>query len=277
MGLDRDVIVAVGPRHGVITRGGDDVPLAANVDAAWIVTALGRDVSARRVERYLALASAAHVDPIVIVNKADLDPSPPLAPALAELRAVAPGVPVLPVSARTGAGVAALEALLGPGRTAVLLGSSGTGKSTLANRLLGTERQATAAVREDDEKGRHTTTWRELIDIPAGGSLIDTPGLRAVPMPADAGAGGAFTDIDALAEDCRFGDCSHAGEPGCAVRAAVDAGELDPQRFASYLTLKAEARRELERTDARARSEKQRAGRTAARALRRLYRDRDRD
>jgi ribosome biogenesis GTPase len=268
--LQADAIVAVAPRTaGVIARGGDDVPLAANVDSAWIVTALGPDISPRRTERYLALAASGRVDPVVIVNKADLDPDPPLDQALADLRAVAPGVPVVPVSALTGAGIDVLEALLPAGRTAVLLGSSGAGKSTLTNRLLGTDRQATAEVRSGDDKGRHTTTRRELVELPGGGALIDTPGLRSVPVTEDAVSGGAFPDVDELAAGCRFGDCTHTTEPDCAVRAAVEAGELAPERLASYLALAAEA--DGERTT---RIEKERAGRIGARALKQLYRDR---
>ena len=268
--VDDEQIVAIEPRRGgVIERGGDDVPLAANIDAAWIVTALGPDISPRRVERYLALAAAGRVDPVVIVNKADLDPDPPLEPALASLRAVAPGVPVLPVSARTGAGIDVLESLLPAGRTAVLLGSSGAGKSTLTNRLLGLDRQATGEVRTGDDKGRHTTTRRELIDLPGGGALIDTPGLRSVPVTEDAVGSGAFSDIDDLAAGCRFADCTHTTEPGCAVRGAVESGDLAADRLESYLALAAEAERERQ-----TRSEKDRAGRTGARAIRQLYRER---
>lgn len=256
--LHDDVITRIAPRHGVVRRGDEDAPLAANVDQAWIVTALGHDVNPRRVERYLALAAAARVDPVVIVNKADLDPDPPLGAALGELRAIAPGVPVLPVSAHTGAGTDALTALLAPDRTAVLLGSSGAGKSTLTNRLLGNERQSTGAVREDDERGRHTTTRRELIPLPGGGALIDTPGLRAVPVTGDTQAtGGAFPEIDELAARCRFSDCSHTTEPACAVRGAVS-----DERLEAYLALQREARTTAER---------KRAGRIGARALKQLY------
>ena len=272
--VDGETIVAIAPRTaGVITRGGDDVPLAAYVDAAWIVTALGRDINPRRVERYLSLPAAGRADPLVIVNTADLDPDPPLETALADLRAVAPGVPVLPVSAKTGAGMDVLETMLGRGRTAVLLGSSGAGKSTLTNRLLGNDRQATRAIREGDEKGRHTTTRRELIELPGGGALIDTPGLRSVPVTAEAVSAGAFTDVDELARGCRFADCTHTAEPGCAVRAAVESGDLAPERLASYLALAEEAERE-----STTRTEKERAGRIGSRALRQLYRERgDRD
>jgi ribosome biogenesis GTPase len=267
--LQGGTIVAVGPREGgVIERGGDEAPLAANVDQAWIVTALGPDISPRRVERYLSLAAAGRVDPVVIVNKADLDPDPPLDAALGELRAVAPGVPVLPVSAKTGMNVDTLASMLVPDKTAVLLGSSGAGKSTLTNRLLGSDRQATSEVRAGDDKGRHTTTRRELLELPGGGTLIDTPGLRSVPVTADAVSAGAFSDVDELAAGCRFGDCTHTSEPGCAVLAAVEAGELAPERLASYLALAAEADAE------QLRLERQRAGRIGARALRQLYRDR---
>ena len=275
--LREDQIVAVEPRRGVITRGGEhgEQVLAANVDMAWVVTALGPDVNPRRTERYLALAAAGGVDPIVVLTKADLDPDPPLEPALAELRAVAGGAPVLPISSKTGAGTDALAAMLAPDRTAVLLGSSGAGKSTLLNRLIGEERQRTGEVRADDDRGRHTTTQRELVELPSGGAIIDTPGLRAVGLtdaPTDAGP---FADIAELARACRFGDCTHTSEPDCAVRAAVEAGELDAERFASYLELVEEGRRERERSDARAKAENERAGRTSTRALRQLYRDRE--
>jgi ribosome biogenesis GTPase len=273
--LRGDVIVAVLPRHGVIARAGQ--VLAANVDMAWILTGLGRDVNPRRIERYLALAAAGGVEPLVLVTKADL-PEPPLEPALGALRAVAGGAPVLPISARTGDGVDALASMLAPDRTAVLLGSSGAGKSTLANALLGGDYLATAAVREDDDRGRHTTSHRELFELPGGGALIDTPGLRAVAVTdAPDGADGPFADIAELARGCRFGDCTHTSEPDCAVRAAVDAGDLEPARLESYFALQAEGRHERERSDARARAEKERAGRAASRALRRLYQGRKAD
>ena len=268
-------IVGVVPRRGIIARAGQ--VLAANVDMAWIVTGLGRDVNPRRLERYLSLAAAGGVEPLVLLTKTDL-PDAPLEAALGELRAVAGGAFVLPISARTGEGMDSLAAMLAPDRTAVLLGSSGAGKSTLANALLGGDYLATAAVREDDERGRHTTTHRELFELPGGGALIDTPGLRAVGVTdAPEGADGPFADIAELARGCRFGDCTHTSEPDCAVRDAADAGDLDPARLESYFALQAEGRQERERSDARARAEKERAGRTAARALRRLYKGREED
>jgi ribosome biogenesis GTPase len=269
--LQNEAITAIEPRTaGVIQRGGDDAPLAANVDQAWIVTALGRDVNPRRVERYVALAAAGRVDPVVIVNKADLDPEPPLDQALGDLRAAAPGVPVLPVSAKHGTGLETLTAMLAPDRTAVLLGSSGAGKSTLTNALLGEDRQATHDVRATDEKGRHTTTRRELIELPTGGALIDTPGLRAVPVTAEVLDAGAFNDIDELAQRCRFADCTHTVEPDCAVRAAVEEGTLDPARLESYLRIAAEAGSEQARLQ-----QQKRTGRIMGRAIRQMYRDRE--
>jgi ribosome biogenesis GTPase len=268
-------IVGVRPRRGVIAR--TDQVLAANVDMAWIVTGLGRDVNPRRLERYLSLAATGGVEPLVLLNKADM-PDAPLEAALGELRAVAGGAPVLPISARTGQGVDALAAMLAPDRTAVLLGSSGAGKSTLANALLGGDYLATAAVREDDDRGRHTTTHRELFELPGGGALIDTPGLRAVGVTdAPDSTDGPFADIAELARACRFGDCTHTSEPGCAVRDAADAGDLDAARLESYFALQAEGRHERGRSDARAKAEKDRAGRSAARALRRLYKGREED
>jgi ribosome biogenesis GTPase len=253
--LRGDQIVAVLPRRGVIARGGEHGAqvLAANVDMAWVVTALGGDVNPRRIERYLALAAAGGVDPVVILTKTDLDPDPPLEPALADLRAVAGAAPVLPISSKTGAGTDALAAMLAPGRTAVLLGSSGAGKSTLLNRLLGSERQKTAAVRAGDDRGRHTTSHRELVEVPSGGAIIDTPGLRSVAVAEAPSGDGPFADIAELAGACRFRDCSHTTEPGCAVLAAVDAGDLDAARLGAYLELVEEGARGHERSGARAR------------------------
>ena len=244
--LQGDVIVGLEPRSSLVMRAGGQL-LAANVDQAWIVVAVGRDINARRVERFLALAAAARVDPIVIVNKSDLGDPP-----LAELTAVAGGAPVLPVSALNGTGLDALA--LGPGQSAVLLGSSGAGKSTLINALLGVDKQATGPVREYDERGRHTTTHRELVELPNGSLLIDTPGIKVVGLAAT-GSEAAFPDIDALARDCRFADCAHDGEPGCAV-----AGVIEPERLAAYKELRTESALERRRHE-----------RSASRAQRRYY------
>jgi ribosome biogenesis GTPase / thiamine phosphate phosphatase len=231
-------IEAVLPRRTAFTRSDPwsdaEEVVAANVDTVLVVTAVGRDFSPRRLERYLAAAHESGAGPVVLVNKADLEPD---TAAVATAQAAAPGVPVHLVSAKTGAGLEQLAAYLAPGRTVALLGSSGVGKSTLANRLAGTE-LATGEVRED-ERGRHTTTRRQLVPLPSGGLLLDTPGLRELQL-SGADLDETFPEIAALAAGCRFRDCSHTHEPGCAVRAAVEAGELPRERLASYVKLAAE-------------------------------------
>lgn len=212
--------------------------LAANVDVALIATALPADLSERRIERYLALAWESGALPVVVLTKADL--AEDVDAAVRAVRTVAPGADVVAVSSVSGAGVDALARWLRPGRTAVLLGSSGVGKSTLANRLMGGEVMRTGAVREDG-KGRHTTTHRQLVKLAGGALLIDTPGMRELQLwTADAGLDAAFADVEALAVRCRFGDCGHDAEPGCAVRAAAKSGALDPERLASWHRLRRE-------------------------------------
>jgi ribosome biogenesis GTPase len=178
---------------------------------------------------------------VVLLNKADLCDD--VAARRAEVEAAAPGVPVRVIAAKRGEGLDALAPWLERGRTVALLGSSGVGKSTIVNRLLGEERQRTREVRESDQRGRHTTTHRELVALPNGGLLLDTPGLRELQLWAtEEGLATAFGDLEALAPGCRFRDCAHQSEPGCAVRAAVDAGELSEERLASYHKLRAELR-----------------------------------
>jgi ribosome biogenesis GTPase len=236
-------IHAVLPRRGLFRRkaAGDATEaqvLAANVDVALIAAALPDDVNARRIERYLALAWESGAVPVVVLTKADLVDDADS--ALRGVRAIAPGVDVAAVSAFTGAGVDALARWLQPGRTAVLLGSSGAGKSTLTNLLLGEDALRTGAVREDG-KGRHTTTHRQLVRLRNGALLIDTPGMRELQLwSADAGLESAFADVEALAARCRFGDCAHESEPGCAVRAAAESGRLDPARLESWRRLRRE-------------------------------------
>jgi ribosome biogenesis GTPase len=235
---DRGVVNARLPRRGVLARAGQE--LAANVDVAFVVTSANRDLNARRIERLVAVAAAGGCAAVLVLNKSDLLID--LEPALDLLHTAAPGVPTLVASAQGGTGVDALVAQLGRGRTGVLLGSSGVGKSTLINALLGGEYQSTAEIRAHDDRGRHTTSHRALFELPnAGGLLIDTPGLRLPRMSADPiGVAAAFADVEALAAGCRFADCRHDREPGCAVRAAIAAGELDPARLLHQRKLEGE-------------------------------------
>lgn len=279
------VVTTLLPRRSAIVRrapedrGADAQVLAANVDVAFVVAALdadddGRGVLQRRLDRYVALVWESGATPVIVLSKADrvADPTP-TAEAVA---AATPGVEVLVTSARTGLGVDAVAAHVPDGVTAVLLGMSGAGKSTLANRLLGREVLATGEVRRDD-RGRHTTTARELVVIPGGGVLIDTPGLRELALwEAERGLADAFPDIEELAASCRFGDCSHSHEPGCAVREALESGGLDPERWDSYATLRAEQQALARRQDARLRAAEQRRWKAVNRSLRALRDERGR-
>lgn len=217
--------------------------MAANVDSALIVASLDDAPNLRRIERYQALVQGGGAAAVIVLTKADLATDP--AAACASVQRAAGGAPVFVVSDRTTEGLAALaalEALLLPGRTFVLLGPSGVGKSTLVNRWLGTDAQSVGHVRADG-KGRHTTTQRSLLRLPSGALVIDTPGMRELGLWDDATAtADAFEDIGALAAGCRFRDCAHDAEPGCAVRAAVTDGRLAPTRLESYVKLAREAR-----------------------------------
>jgi ribosome biogenesis GTPase len=229
--------------------------LAANVDAALLVVSANRDFSPHRIERAISVVREAGALPIVVVSKSDLAADP--ARLVAEAQAVAPGVPVLALSALTGAGLDALAPELEPRRTLVVLGSSGVGKSSLINRLLGRELLATREIRADDDKGRHATTHRQLVALPGGALMIDTPGLRELALfESGAGVAAAFPEVEALFEQCRFSDCTHAGEPGCAVAAALDDGRLPPERWESYRKLEREARALHERRDPHGRHER---------------------
>ncbi|WP_089104567.1 ribosome small subunit-dependent GTPase A [Streptomyces hyaluromycini] len=230
--------------------------LAANVDHAIVAVSLAVELDLGRIERFLALAWESGAQPVVVLTKADLVPDPvTLAHLVQDVETTAPGVPVLTVSAHAGDGLDALVALVGSG-TSVLLGQSGAGKSTLANALLGAEVMDVQAARDVDGKGRHTTTTRNLLALPGGGVLIDTPGLRGVGLfDAETGVGQVFSEIEELAEECRFSDCGHESEPGCAVRSAVEAGELPVRRLESYRKLMRENQWITAKTDARLRSE----------------------
>jgi len=243
---DGPVVHAVLPRFSAIVRrapGGSSRPtqvLAANVDVAFLVTSLNRDFNLRRLERYLAVAWESGATPVVVLSKADLEPDVGGMRLAAE--AVAPSVEVIAVSAVTGEGVEAVRRHVGPGRTVVFLGSSGVGKSSLVNALAGESLLATASIREDDARGRHTTTRRQLVRL-GDGVVIDTPGLRELGLAAGDGLSETFEDVDGVARGCRFGDCAHAGEPGCAVREALLDGRLSSERFASFQKLEREAHR----------------------------------
>ncbi|WP_329462441.1 ribosome small subunit-dependent GTPase A [Streptomyces sp. NBC_01431] len=230
--------------------------LAANVDHAIIAVSLAVELDLGRVERFLALAWESGAQPLVVLTKADLVPDPVgLSYLVQDVETTAPGVRVLPLSSATGEGVDVLGALVAGG-TSVLLGQSGAGKSTLANALLGEDVMAVQASREVDGKGRHTTTTRNLLVLPGGGVLIDTPGLRGVGLyDAETGVGQVFAEIEELAADCRFHDCGHEAEPGCAVLIAIEDGSLAQRRLDSYRKLTRENQRIVAKTDARVRAE----------------------
>lgn len=242
------VIHAVLPRFSSFSRKSpgdvehdriDEQVIAANVDYAFIVGAAGKDWNVRRVERYIALAWDSGAQPVLVITKIDLADDP--AALVLEGEQAAPGIPVLAVSARAGLGLDALAPFLTPGKTTVLLGSSGAGKSTLLNVLAARELQRVQEVREDDQRGRHTTTARTLFRLPSGALVIDTPGLREIQLWAEADTvDSAFPDVEAYAASCRFRDCSHETEPGCAVRGAVADGLLSEERVASWRKLRRE-------------------------------------
>lgn len=236
--------------------------VAANVDVALLLMGLDQDFNERRLERYLAVAASGGAEPVVVLTKLDLRHD--AAPLVERARRVAGAAPVLAASAPTGEGLDAVRARLGPGRTAVLLGSSGVGKSTLVNALAGAEVMATGDTRASDGRGRHTTTHRQLLVLPGAGVLLDTPGMRELaPWDAEEGVRAAFAEVDDLVRRCRFSDCSHASEPGCAVRDALASGALDAERWASWSKLQRELRSQaLRRETAAMRREARAWGRT---------------
>ena len=275
---DPPVIEAVLPRRTSFRRsaadsgrrgGGrttDEQVIAANVDLALLVAGLDRDFNVRRMERYLAVAASSGVAPLIVLNKADV--ARDLDHRMAAIEAIAPDVPVVVLSAMANAGVAALDAHVRDGMTAVILGSSGVGKSTLVNALLGEDRQATAAVRESDSRGRHTTTHRELFRLPSGALLIDTPGIRSLEVVgAETGVDVTFDDVEAVATTCRFSDCRHDGEPGCAVTAAIEDGRLTAERVAGHRKLEDEIAAAARRDDPQSRADERRRSKMIHRAV----------
>jgi ribosome biogenesis GTPase len=274
--IDVPLIEAVLPRTSAITRGdpGEDSAvqvLAANVDTVFVVHPIAEPPNLRRIERELALAWDSGAVPVIVLTKADLSVDPDGARVAVE--SIAPGVDVLSMNALAGEDVAPLAGYMSAHRTAVLLGPSGAGKSTIVNALLGRQRQETHAVRASDQRGRHTTVARELLALPEGGVLIDTPGLRALGLTgSEAGISLTFSDVEQLSGACRFRDCTHESEPGCAVRAAVDSGALPAERLASYRKLMREAEVAAARTDTRLRAEEDRKAKTISKAAKDYFR-----
>jgi len=250
--------------------------LAANVDTALLVAALDGDFNPRRVERYLAQSWESGARPVIVLNKADACVD--MSVKAAEIERIALGTEVCVISARTGQGMDGLEQFLKQGQTVVLLGSSGVGKSTIANRLLGEMQQEVQPVREGDSRGRHTTTAREIFVLPGGALLMDTPGLRELQLwDAAEGVSQTFADIDALAEECRFGDCKHENEPGCAVQAALSAGTLEEARLENRRKLLREQEFLRRKMDPEARHEEKVKIKRMFRGIRQMYRHKNTD
>jgi ribosome biogenesis GTPase len=241
---DKLRIHAVLPRKTVFKRTAvgttsETQVVAANIDTVFIVMGLDGDFNPRRAERYVALAYESGAQPVVVLSKSDLTIN--LDEQIGQVEGVAIGVPIHAVSSIQDEGLDALAKYLATGKTIALLGSSGSGKSTLVNALMGDETMDTGDVREDDSRGRHTTTHRQLVVLPTGGLLIDTPGMREIQLTGDdESLANTFGDVEALFEQCRFRDCQHDQEPGCAIQEAIENGDLDPKRYNSYLKLKRE-------------------------------------
>jgi ribosome biogenesis GTPase len=276
-GHDQAIIEAILPRSSAFARKDpgeqtDEQVLIANASIVFVVQSLsGKGINVRRLERELVLAWESGATPVVVLSKADIAEDIEYQHKLAQ--DVAHGVDVIVESAITGDGLEDVRAHVGPGVTAALLGGSGVGKSTLVNRLVGGEVQATGEVRARDDKGRHTTVAREIVIVPGGGVIIDTPGMRGLALwDAEDGIASAFPDIDALADACRFADCAHETEPGCAVVSAVEGGELPQRRLDSYRALRSELVELSRRQDQKSWAEKERANKSIRKGVQQFHR-----
>ncbi|MDF1525014.1 MAG: ribosome small subunit-dependent GTPase A [bacterium] len=269
-------ILAILPRKSAFSRntaskGVNEQVVAANIDEVLIVTDLDRDFNLRRIERYITLVYNSGASPVVVLNKTDL--ATDVEAVFAQTEAVSPGVPIFAVSAEKNQGIEQLKNHIGQGKTVAFLGSSGVGKSTIINCLLGEDRMEVGEVREADGKGRHTTTHRELVRLPGGGAVIDTPGMREIQVWGDEeGLVEAFPEIEALTAACRFRDCRHDSEKGCAVLEALDSGRLDKGRFESYMKLRGEFESLEVRKSKNARLEERREGKRFAKMVREVKR-----
>lgn len=258
-------------------RGTEEQVIAANVDVVLLVFALDKPVNARAIERYLAVASQSGAQSVVVLNKSDVIDASEVERALADAAAVAGGCAVHAVNTTTPDGVAALDRYLETGKTLALLGPSGVGKSTIVNRLVGEDVLPTGEVREWDQRGRHTSVHRQLVVRAAGGLIVDTPGMRELQLwDTDEGVGETFAEIEALAGGCRFRDCGHDQEPGCAVKAAVGSGDLPEERYDSYLKLRHEQAALEKLRDARALLEEKRQSKAGSKAMKALQKSRER-
>jgi ribosome biogenesis GTPase len=277
-GDHKGIAHAVLPRTSKFSRksaGGKTVEqiVAANVDTVLLVNALNQDFNLRRLERYLILAWESGANPVIVLTKADL--SDRVEQQVLEVERVAAGVPVIVTSMVNGDGVERVRGLARAGVTLAMLGSSGAGKSSLVNALLGREAQVVQDVREGDDRGRHTTTHRELFLLQGGGAVVDTPGMRELQLwHADEGFSEAFDDIESLMSRCRFSDCTHRGERDCAVQAALDTGELDDERYANYMKLQKELAYLARREDGLRRQQEKATGKKHAKFLKEHYRGR---